>query len=223
MRTVSLNRLKLLGKLRITNLIGVEVADIDPDPMLHFACPKVVQEWPPPVVLFQIFSHMFGEEDVAGIATIHHPLCHVDPRSGNVLSLVYIDHFVNRAAVNSHPQRDPRMFFQGARNFQSALRRCFWICAENKRHPIARREPDQFSFGLGFAKFVRAANDFIELAQQSALLVNEQFRVAYDVDEQDVADLQTGLFLGRWHETAYYNMTCNLTSRISSLHTRKHL
>src|SRR6185503_5646741 len=84
-------------------------------------------------------------------------------------------------------------------------------------------EPDQFSFGLGFAKFVRAANDFIQFAQQSALLVNEQFRVAYDVDEQDVPNLQTGLFLGRWHETAYYNMTCNLTSRISSLHTRKHL
>jgi hypothetical protein len=191
--------------------------------MFYLARAKVVQERPPTVVLFQVFGHMFGDEDVTGITTIHHPLGHVDSGTGDVLALVHIDHFVNRTVVNSHPQRDPRMFFQGSRNFYGALRRRFGICAENKRHPIARREPDQFSFGLGFAKFVRAANDFIELAQQSALLVNEQFRVAYDVDEQDVADLQTGLFLGRWHETAYYNMTCNLTSRISSLHTRKHL
>ena len=111
--------------------------------------------------------------------------------------LVHIDHFVDRSAVDSHPQRDPRMFFQGSRNFQSALRRRFGICPENKRHPITSREPDQLSFGLGFAKFVRAANDFIKLAQQSALLVNEQFRVAYDVDEQDVPNLQTVLFFVR--------------------------
>jgi hypothetical protein len=91
----------------------------------------------------------------------------------------------------------PRMFFQGLRNFQSALHRCLRICPENKRHPIACREPDQFSFGLGFAKFPGAANDFIQFTQQSALLINEQFRVADDVDEQDVANLQTGLFLGR--------------------------
>ena len=99
-----------------------------------------------------------------GIATVHHPLGQVDPGPGDVLAVVHIDHFVNRAAVNSHPQRDPRMLSQGSRNFQGALRRCFRICAENKRHPIARREPDQFSFRLGFAKFVCAANDFIELA-----------------------------------------------------------
>ena len=129
---------------------------------------------------------MFGDEDVAGIATIHHPLRHVDPRPGDILALVHIDHFIDGTAVNAHSQGDRRMFFQGSRNFQSALRRCFRICAENKRHPIARREPDQFSFGLGFAKFVRAANDFIELAQQSALLVNEQLGVAHDVDEQNV-------------------------------------
>ena len=116
-------------------------------------------------MLFQIFSHMFGDEDVTGITTIHHPLRHVDPGAGNVLALVHIDHFVDRSAVDPHSQRDPRMFFQGSRNFQSALRRCFGICLENKRHPITSREPDQLSFGLSFVKFVRAADRFIKLAQ----------------------------------------------------------
>ena len=54
-------------------------------------------------------------------------------------------------------------------------------------------------FPIGFAKFVRAANDFIELAQQFALLINEQFKVAHDIDEQDMPDLQTGLFFGSGH------------------------
>jgi hypothetical protein len=52
-------------------------------------------------------------------------------------------------------------------------------------------------FPIGFAKFVRAANDFIGPAQQFALLINEQFGVAHDIDEQDMPDLQTGLFFGR--------------------------
>ncbi len=133
------DRLELFRQLRIADFIGVEVADIDPDPMFHFACAQVVQERSPPVVLFQIFSHMFGDEDVTGVATIHHSLRHVDPRAGDVLALVHVDHFVDRTAVNAHSQRDPRMFFQGSRNFQSALRRRFRICAENKRHPITRR------------------------------------------------------------------------------------
>ena len=126
-----------------------------------------MQDRPPTVVLFQVFGHMFGDEDVAGIAAIHYPLRHVNPGARDIFSLVRIDHFVNRAAVNAHSQSDPRMFFQGPSNFQGALRRCFRICAENKRHPIASRQPDQFSFGLGFAKFVGVANDFIELAQNS--------------------------------------------------------
>ena len=134
-----LNRFELLGQLRIAHFIGVEVADMDPDPMLHFACPQLMQERSPPVVLFQIFSHTFGDEDVTGITTIHHSLRQVDPGAGNVLPLVYVSHFADRTAVNPHSQGDPRMFFQGSRNFQSALRRRFGICPENKRHPIASR------------------------------------------------------------------------------------
>ena len=60
------DRLELLGQLRIADFIGVEVADIDPDPMLHFACPQLVQKRSPTVMLFQIFGHMFGDEDVTG-------------------------------------------------------------------------------------------------------------------------------------------------------------
>ena len=131
MGVMFLNRLELARQVRITDFIRVEVADMDPDPMLHFACPQIVQKRSPTVVLFQIFSHTFGDEDVTGITTIHHSLRQVDPGAGNVLPLVYVSHFADRTAVNPHSQGDPRMFFQGSRNFQSALRRRFGICAEN--------------------------------------------------------------------------------------------
>ena len=65
------------------------------------------------------------------------------------------------------------MFFQDPRNLQSALRRRFRIGAENKRHSVTGRQPSQFSFRLGLAKFVGAANHFIELTQQFALLIHQ--------------------------------------------------
>ena len=35
-------------------------------------------------VLFQILRHVLGDEDVAGITTIHYPLRDVDSSSGNI-------------------------------------------------------------------------------------------------------------------------------------------
>ena len=52
---------------------------MDPDPMLHFACPQLVQKRSPTVVLFQIFSHTFGDEDVTGITTIHNSFARFIP------------------------------------------------------------------------------------------------------------------------------------------------
>ena len=124
-----------------------------------------MQERPPPVVLFQIFRHMFGDEDVAGISTIHHPLCHVDSCSSDVLALVDVGHFIDRATVNSHAERDPRMLFQGPGDFQGALRGRFRAVAKDQRHPIARRQTNQLLLRFGLAELARAADHSVELAQ----------------------------------------------------------
>src|SRR6476660_3300396 len=55
MRPMFLNRLELFGQVRITDFIGVEIADVQADPVFYFARAKVMQERPPTVVLFQIF------------------------------------------------------------------------------------------------------------------------------------------------------------------------
>jgi hypothetical protein len=104
-------------------------------------------------------------------------------------ALVDVDHFIDRSAVNPHPQRDRRMCFQSADNLQSALRRRFGISQKNKRHPVPGWKSNQFFPGLSLAKFVRSGNDFVKLAQQFTLLVHQQLRVAHHVDEQDVPDL----------------------------------
>ena len=58
------DRLELFGQLRIADFIGVKVADIDPDPMLHFAYPQLVQERSPPFIFRQILGHMMETECV---------------------------------------------------------------------------------------------------------------------------------------------------------------
>src|SRR5207253_8164315 len=61
---MSLYRLKLLGKLRITDFIVVKACDADAQAMFHFACAEVVQERSPPLVFFEVFSDMLRQQNV---------------------------------------------------------------------------------------------------------------------------------------------------------------
>ena len=72
--------------------------------MLHFARTKIVQERSPLLVFFQIFSDVFGEKNVPGVAAIHHSLRHVKASAREIGSFVYIDHSANWPAVDSHPK-----------------------------------------------------------------------------------------------------------------------
>src|SRR6266481_4863061 len=99
-----------------------------------------MQERSPLLVFFEVFSEMFGEQNVAGVATIHHPLRHVDPSAGEIASFVYIDNPANWPAVNSHPKLQAGMFLERAADLHRALRRRFWTGVKNQRHPIAGRD-----------------------------------------------------------------------------------
>jgi hypothetical protein len=43
---------------------------------------------------------------------------------------------------------------------------------------------------FGFAELIGAASDLVESIEQRTLIVNQQFGIAYDVDEKDVRQLQ---------------------------------
>jgi hypothetical protein len=65
------------------------------------------------------------------------------------------------------------------------------MTAENQRHSIARGQTNQFPFLIRRAELSRVTNNLLQLAQELALPANEQFRVADNIDEQDMPDLQT--------------------------------
>ena len=104
-----------------------------------------MEERPPTIVLFEIFGHVPGKQDVSGIPAIHYPLRHVNSGAGDVGSLIDIDDLINRAAVNSHAKLDRGMTFQRSRNLHGALRRCLGISAEDERHAVASWQTDQLS------------------------------------------------------------------------------
>ena len=58
----------------------------------------------PVAELFQVFRHVLGEQDVTGIATIHHPLGNINSGPGNVGPTAYIHHAADRATMHTHAQ-----------------------------------------------------------------------------------------------------------------------
>ena len=62
-------------------------------------------------VLLQIFSDMFREQNVPGIATIHHALGHIDAGTSHVRAPVYVHDAADRTAVHAHAQAKLGMSF----------------------------------------------------------------------------------------------------------------
>ena len=77
--------------------------------MFHLRFAEVVQMRLPAHVVFQIVRHMFGKQNVTGIAAIHHSLRHVNARARDVGPPVHIGHFADRSAMNAHPHLDRRV------------------------------------------------------------------------------------------------------------------
>jgi hypothetical protein len=72
--------------------------------VFHLAGAEIMQKGTPPLVFLQIFGHMFGDENVTAIGTIHHPLCNVETGSGQIRTIININHTAHRSAMNAHPQ-----------------------------------------------------------------------------------------------------------------------
>src|SRR5207248_475872 len=72
---------KFLWRLRIANLIRIEVNDAKRCAVFYFANSQIMQERPPAPILFEVVGDAFGHQNVAGIATIHHALGDVNTGS----------------------------------------------------------------------------------------------------------------------------------------------
>src|SRR5512140_2793111 len=122
--------------------------------MFHFARTKIVQERSPLLVFFQIFSDVFGEKNVPGVAAIHHSVSHVKASAREIGPLVYIDQPTNWPAVDSHPKLQTRMFLERAADLHRALRRRFRTRVKYQRYAVAGRDFKQAARGFASLKLL---------------------------------------------------------------------
>ena len=113
-----------------------------PHAVLHLALAEVVQTRRPLPVLREIVRHALREQNVPGVAAIHHSLREVNPGAGNVFPLIHIGYFVHRSAMNSHPQLEPGLTAQSSTNLQRAQHRRLRIFSKDQHHPCAARRAD---------------------------------------------------------------------------------
>src|SRR5437667_11226236 len=131
----------------------------------------------PMTVLFQVLGHMFRDQDMPGVTTIHHSLRDVDSSARYVGATTYVHHTADRSAVHPHPQLELRVFPRGTTDLQRAFHWRFRSIVENQRHPISSRHGDEPPIGHRGTEMFRFANDPIKQLQQPSLLGRYQLGV----------------------------------------------
>ena len=96
---------------------------------------------------------------MSGVGTIHHPMGDVDARAGKIGLFVQITDFIDRAAVNAHPNVKFGMTLQRLTDFHCAQHRRFRTGAKNQRATVASRQAQKFPFRLRDAELLRSADD----------------------------------------------------------------
>ena len=64
------------------------------------------------VAPLKIFGDSFRQQDMTGVAAIHHALGEVDSRPGNIRLLIQVRDFINGSAVDAHTHRKLGMTLQ---------------------------------------------------------------------------------------------------------------
>src|SRR6266404_8079787 len=123
---------------------------------------------------------------------------------------VYIDHAADWAAVHSHSKLSE--FFESATDLERAFHRLFRALVKNQRHAVAGGDLDQAGRGFGVLKLLGRANGLRQFINRRMLFVNRKLRVANDVDEQDMGDLELDLFLNLGRHVPMHVQTCRKRS-----------
>ena len=85
------------------------------------------------------------------------------------------------------------MTSQRAANFQGTQNRRFGVITEHQRAAVAGRHAQEFAFCFGLSELLGSPNNLLQRIELSALLVNRQLRIADNVNEENMSDLQLNL------------------------------
>src|SRR2546422_10273121 len=116
---------------------------------------------------------MFRKQNMSGITAIHYPLRQVDSSSGKVCLLVYVGDFIDWSAMDPHPELEFRVILQRLCNLERALDRRLRTIAKNQCHPVACRQSDQFACCFRGMELLASRDNFVQLTNYFALLVNQ--------------------------------------------------
>jgi hypothetical protein len=112
--------------------------------------------------MLEIFSDVLGQQNVTGIAAIHHALRDIDSRAGDIRLFVQIGDRINWTAVDSHSHPKLRVFSQFPGDLKRTQYRRFRRSSKHQRCPVTCRESQQLAFGLGGAELLRATHDLFQ-------------------------------------------------------------
>src|SRR5437773_8172018 len=129
--------------------------------MLALAPTDFMEIWSPLRIRFEVIRNAPREQNVTGIAAVHHPLREVDSGAGKICPLVNIGNLIDGPAMDTHPNLKPRVVSQGAADLQCALCGGFRGVAENQRHPISTRQAHEPTLIFRLAKLVCSADDCV--------------------------------------------------------------
>ena len=129
--------------------------------MFYFTLAKFMQVWLPVRVFLQIFSHVFRQQNVSGVAAVHDPLRDIDAGASHVRFSGCIDDSADWSAVYAHSQLKFRMFLERAAYFQRAFNRRFRAMIKNQRDAVACRDCDQPPRRFRDLEFIRTSDDLV--------------------------------------------------------------
>ena len=175
---------------------------MQPDAVLDFAITEIVQTRRPLPVLHQVIGHMLRKKDVPCVAAIHHPLRHVDAGPRDVGPPAHVGHLAHRSAVNAHAHGKFRVLAERFGDLERAPGRFLRAVAEDQRHPIAGRQPNEL-FVRGLADLRRGQHDLSELVKPLLLFLDQELRVTDDVDEQDMPNFKAEIVVAHGLAAAF--------------------
>jgi hypothetical protein len=88
------------------------------------------------------------------------------------------------------------MILQCSANLERAPGRFFRTVEENKRHPISGWHSNEFPACFRSAESFGTPHDLLQLLEQFDLLVHKQLGITYNVDQQEMCNLE--LEISRW-------------------------
>lgn len=102
------------------------------------------------------------EQDMPGIAAVHHALRRVDASAENVEAAIFLRQEKHSSNVQTHPQRQFRLTAKGGSDVRGALYGGNRVSMKDERHPIPRIAPGDLLFGSRTKTILSLANQIVQ-------------------------------------------------------------